>query len=157
MFSFFTPKSYSLDLAKPDDAVAIAAVHGKNFAHGWSKDDIFAMIVSKAHLCLTVRDSKGGAALGFLIIRITLDEAEVLTIAIDKSLQNRGYGRQLLGKAMPYLVQRGVKKLFLEVASDNKPALTLYKAQGFVTIATRKNYYHEGGITKDALVMQRLF
>jgi ribosomal-protein-alanine N-acetyltransferase len=157
MLSFFTPKTYIIDFTKPDDASAIAVIHGKNFAHGWSKDDIHAMLTSKSYLCLVVRPSKGGAAIGFLIIRVTLDEAEILTIAIDKPLQNKGFGRQLIEKAMPFLQQRGVKKLFLEVASDNFPAITLYKAQSFVKIATRKNYYNVNGKTKDAIVMQREF
>ncbi len=41
--------------------------------------------------------------------------------------------------------------MFLEVATDNAPALALYTAAGFVEVGRRRRYYAGGS---DALVMR---
>ena len=44
-----------------------------------------------------------------------------------------------------------LKKIFLEVAKDNKDALKLYKRHNFKLINTMKNYYHIEDCDIDAL------
>ena len=51
------------------------------------------------------------------------------------------------------LKKSGVKKIFLEVSTNNFPALNLYKNNGFVQISVRKNYYEDGS---DAILMEKL-
>ena len=43
--------------------------------------------------------------------------------------------------------------VFLEVRTDNEPALALYQSLGFVTIGLRKRYYRASGA--DAYTMRR--
>ncbi len=47
-----------------------------------------------------------------------------------------------------------VKRLFLEVASDNDAAVALYKGLGFAAAGRRKGYYQRpGGKSADALIL----
>ncbi|MCZ7594452.1 MAG: GNAT family N-acetyltransferase [Hyphomicrobium sp.] len=47
-----------------------------------------------------------------------------------------------------------VRRLFLEVASDNDPAIALYKSLGFKTAGRRKAYYQRGaGESVDAIIL----
>jgi ribosomal-protein-alanine N-acetyltransferase len=43
--------------------------------------------------------------------------------------------------------------VFLEVRTDNEPAITLYRGLGFVTVGVRKRYYRASGA--DAYTMRR--
>ena len=48
----------------------------------------------------------------------------------------------------------GVGQLFLEVAADNSPAISLYEKAGFETRAKRSGYYTQGRMAPvDGLVM----
>ena len=89
---------------------------------------------------------------GMILARVTADEAEVLTLAVDPAVQQQGLGRALLEEAMATARQRGAGALFLEVASSNGPARALYAVLGFVTVGCRRGYYPDGG---DALVLRR--
>jgi ribosomal-protein-alanine N-acetyltransferase len=86
---------------------------------------------------------------GFLLLRSVLDEAEILTIGVLE--KRRGIGTSLLHEGLRRLRLAGVRTLYLEVATDNAPALALYEKQGFVVTGRRKAYYDDGG---DALTMR---
>ena len=49
-----------------------------------------------------------------------------------------------------YAKINNVKKIFLDVAEDNLPAIKLYEKSGFHLIHRRKGYYQNG--TTDALI-----
>lgn len=59
-------------------------------------------------------------------------EAEIGKFAIEEKLQNQGFGKILLEKIEKLSFKElGLRKLRLEVFSDNKRAVNLYKASGF--------------------------
>ncbi|MGB0411278.1 MAG: GNAT family N-acetyltransferase [Pikeienuella sp.] len=136
-------------LLRPDEATLdrLAALHSRAFepeARGWSAAEIGSL-------------TKGGALFtvdhGFLLMRPVLDEAEVLTIAIDPMAQGRGYGRMLLVGGLAIV---GAREAFLEVAADNRAAIALYRSTGFEEIGRRKGYYERAnGASVDALTMRR--
>jgi ribosomal-protein-alanine N-acetyltransferase len=43
--------------------------------------------------------------------------------------------------------------VFLEVRTNNEPAIQLYRSEGFVVIGTRRGYYRPSGA--DAFTMRR--
>ena len=87
---------------------------------------------------------------GFVLARVTADEAEILTLAVQPTARRGGLGRQLLRAVMDEASRRGAKKLFLEVAPENAAARALYASFGFIQVGHRPHYYPEGG---DALVL----
>ncbi len=78
-------------------------------------------------------------------------EAEVHTIGVDPDHQGRGIGRALLAGLLDAADGIGAVT-FLEVRTDNEPALALYRAAGFVVVGTRRRYYASGA---DAYTMRR--
>ena len=77
-------------------------------------------------------------------------EYEVHTIGVDPDYRGRGIGRLMLDELLRF-ADGGV--VFLEVRTDNVPAITLYESLGFVTMGIRKRYYRVSGA--DAYTMRR--
>ncbi|HEY0203523.1 MAG TPA: GNAT family N-acetyltransferase, partial [Acetobacteraceae bacterium] len=122
----------------------------------WGPDEIAAQ-VSLPGTCglICVRNVPSGpeeSGGGFILFRIAADEAEVLTLAVSPASQRRGLGRRLLHAALERAQARGAMHMFLEAASDNVPALSLYAGAGFLRVGRRPGYYPGGS---DALVLRR--
>jgi ribosomal-protein-alanine N-acetyltransferase len=86
-----------------------------------------------------------------LLARVTADEAEILTLAVAPPARRGGIGAALLASAMQRAAAAGAVAMFLEVASGNLPAQSLYEKAGFVRVGRRARYYPNGG---DALVLR---
>ena len=92
---------------------------------------------------------------GYLLATIVVDEAEILSIAVSVHYQKCGRGAGLLGHFLAHLAAQNVKTVFLEVAADNVPALTLYYRHGFVEFGRRASYYKRPDGDCDAIIMRR--
>ena len=51
------------------------------------------------------------------------------------------------------MVERGARKMFLEVRRSNMRAISLYESFGFSEIGIRTNYYQGSSLSEDAVVM----
>jgi ribosomal-protein-alanine N-acetyltransferase len=71
-------------------------------------------------------------------------EANVHNIGVDPAWQRRGIGRALLNALLARADEAGAP-VFLEVRTDNTPAITLYEAHGFNRIGLRRRYYQPSG------------
>ncbi|WP_235681341.1 ribosomal protein S18-alanine N-acetyltransferase [Tomitella gaofuii] len=79
-------------------------------------------------------------------------ESEVHTIAVDPKVQGRGVGRRLLALLLAEADAHG-GPVFLDVRTDNAPAIALYRSEGFENVGLRPRYYQPSGA--DAYVMCR--
>ncbi|RDH76042.1 ribosomal-protein-alanine N-acetyltransferase [Mycolicibacterium moriokaense] len=77
-------------------------------------------------------------------------EYEIHTIGVDPNYQGQGIGRQMLNRLLDVAADDTV---YLEVRTDNAPAIAMYSSAGFVNIGVRKRYYRISGA--DAYTMQR--
>ena len=130
---------------------ALAALHAAAFApaRGWSAAEFDSFLADPA--CLLVARPEG-----FALARVTLDEAEHLTIATDPARRRQGVARGLLGALFGGLAGRGAESLFLEVAEDNAAARALYAGAGFAMAGRRRGYYpRRDGAATDALILSR--
>src|SRR3546814_11046542 len=78
---------------------------------------------------------------GFAVARSVLDEAELMLIAVPQKMRGRGYGRALLDKVIVECRRRNVRRIYLEVRSDNENAVMLYESAGFRPVGRRCGYY----------------
>ena len=76
-------------------------------------------------------------------------EYEIHTIGVDPAYQGHGIGRSMMTELLGHA--DGV--VYLEVRTDNAPAIALYESLGFVTVGLRKRYYRASGA--DAFTMRR--
>ncbi|QNQ89673.1 ribosomal protein S18-alanine N-acetyltransferase [Corynebacterium poyangense] len=79
-------------------------------------------------------------------------ECEVHTIGVDPEFQGHGLGRLLLSNILA-VADSLAAPIFLEVRTDNYPAINLYESTGFEKLGIRKNYYRPSGA--DAFCMKR--
>jgi len=77
-------------------------------------------------------------------------EYEIHTVGVDAAYQGQGIGRQLVTELLEYANGGTV---FLEVRTDNGPAIALYESVGFVRVGLRRRYYRASGA--DAYTMRR--
>jgi ribosomal-protein-alanine N-acetyltransferase len=142
----------TLRLACALDAPTLAAIHASAFDSSWGADQI-ASLFSIGGVFGQIVECDGDPA-GFILVRVVADEAEILTLAIATNRRRRGLGETLLASAAAEARERGAQTVFLEVASDSRPALCLYRKVGFAAVGLRKGYYdgrHNGA--RDALVL----
>ncbi len=88
---------------------------------------------------------------GMLLARVTADEAEILTLAVEPRARRRGVGTTLLTKALAEAHRRGARAVLLEVSVGNTPARVLYDRAGFVEVGRRPRYYADGS---DAMILR---
>ncbi len=125
----------------------LAALHGRCFPvhpRAWSADEFSDLLDNRLNFLL-IRPQ------GFLLGRSVSDEAELLTLAVAPEARRRGVGRALLAEFAHTSHARGAREAFLEVASDNAPAIALYASAGWQRAGTRRDYYAPG---IDAIVMR---
>lgn len=93
----------------------------------------------------------GDHTLGFAMARSVADEGELLLIAVCPTRRRCGTGQRLVEKIIEHLAEKGIKKLHLEMRTDN-PALAFYSCLGFQQVGIRRDYYRgsEGQLTDAA-------
>jgi ribosomal protein S18 acetylase RimI-like enzyme len=77
---------------RPDKAEACARLHAKGFAHPWSAQEVAALIASASTLAAAALDPANGRLRGFVLSRLAVDEAEILTIAVEAASRGKGEG-----------------------------------------------------------------
>lgn len=99
--------------------------------------------------------AEGAEPAGFYLTRSTLDEEELLLIAVTPQARGAGRGAALLDHCIAAAGARGAARLFLEMRSGNT-AERLYTARGFLPIGKRPDYYRSpGGARIDAITFAR--
>ncbi|MEM9717348.1 MAG: GNAT family N-acetyltransferase [Pseudomonadota bacterium] len=126
----------------------MADLHARCFEtpRPWSEAEFTALIADPA-----IRTTS--QTHGFALVREVMDEAELLTIAVDPNQRRQGIASDLINKMVAKLT---ATKLFLEVAQNNHGAIAFYKEHCFKQIADRPNYYrHPNGSRIDALIFEK--
>ncbi|NUT92040.1 MAG: ribosomal protein S18-alanine N-acetyltransferase [Saccharothrix sp.] len=90
--------------------------------------------------------------IGYAGLALTDFESSVHTIAVDRPHQGGGVGKTLLRTLLAKADDLGLP-VFLEVRTDNVPAISLYLAHGFEHLGVRRRYYQPSGA--DAYTMGR--
>ena len=122
----------------------LSDLHKKCFPNKpWSADDFRDLKQSGCEIIMSEN--------GFIVYRIVVDEAEIITIGVNPEKRRLGIASAMIGIIEQTTKNQGVKKIFLEVASDNIPGQRLYENCGFKTIGLRPKYYD--GV--DAILMSK--
>ncbi|PLS26354.1 GNAT family N-acetyltransferase [Bifidobacterium parmae] len=79
------------------------------------------------------------------------EDAEIMDIGVAHRYQRRGLAARMLTWLIGHAREQGARRMLLEVAVNNNPAIALYRRFGFERIGLRRRYYQPEGI--DAYVM----
>jgi ribosomal-protein-alanine N-acetyltransferase len=105
----------------------------------WDKDFFYKMIGNETYILNIVKFED--KIIGFIAIQRIKDECDILMLIIDKKYRGNGYSKFLLSETLKYLKSDGMRKIFLDVAANNHPAINLYEKFGFKKFNERLAYY----------------
>ncbi|HYC19638.1 MAG TPA: ribosomal protein S18-alanine N-acetyltransferase [Candidatus Bathyarchaeia archaeon] len=95
-----------------------------------------------------------GHVVGFLTtVVVALFDVKILSIAVDKRCQSKGFASMLLQALFEVLRAKGILRLLLEVRLSNIRAQKLYLSLGFNLVNVISAYYQDG---EDAYLMEKL-
>ena len=140
-----------LDLATVEVAAALHVAAG--FHDPWSAQDFADLLAMPgAAGCVALDEEE---PIGLILWRTAADEAEILTVCTLPERRRTGAGRMLMEAAVAAVAAAGARRLLLEVAVDNAPAIALYRAFGFTDAGRRPGYYKRPDGAVDALILGR--
>ena len=128
---------------------AVARLEAQVFSTPWSKQALMDTLLEEHILFYTALADEDVA--GHCGIYLAADEGEITNVAVAPPFRRHKVAQELLEKTMAKAYEKGARKIFLEVRSQNEPAIRLYQKAGFYQIGVRKNYYQKP--QDDALVM----
>jgi [ribosomal protein S18]-alanine N-acetyltransferase len=156
-FESFWQKHHVLMPLKSAHCVAAAALHVEGFHRPWSDGEFRSLLAQEnvfGFVALVEGRPKARPA-GFILARLAAGEAEILTLAVAKSVRRHGIGQRLVDEVLRRLHAERADSLFLEVDAANVAAVKLYKRAGFMRVGERPAYY-EGPEGKTAALVMRL-
>lgn len=133
-----------------EDLQTVLRIENAVHAHPWTRGN-FSDAMRSAYACKILESA--GTMMGYAVMMMGVDEAELLDIAIDAAHQRKGMGRRLLEAMLSLARQAGMRRLVLEVRTSNLSAIALYGASGFGRIGLRRDYYPAEDGREDALLM----
>ncbi|MEE4213276.1 MAG: GNAT family N-acetyltransferase [Parvularcula sp.] len=133
-------------LATPRDEDDLVALHRAVFPEDPWDEEFWRGAAKRDHDVVVVM---GEPLSAFAVVRLMGEDGDLLTIGSAQKRQ--GQGRQVLSQACVFAAASGVKRLFLEVSTRNRVALTFYEGFGFERVGLRRRYYKDGS---DAGVMR---
>ena len=139
---------------KPTDAARCAELESQLFEGDdpWPERAFLAELKAKHIRYVAARD--GDKLVGYAgIARLGRNkpyEYEIHTVGVDPAYHGQGIGKRMLTDLLDH-AEGGT--VFLEVRTDNVPAISLYESFGFVNVGLRRRYYRASGA--DAYTMRR--
>ena len=143
---------FSFEAMAPGDIPSVMALE-KNSLSPWSKKHLEDKLKQPAGFQFVVRDAYTEKLLAVFCDRLIVDEGEILKLAVDRSVRQKGIGVQLFNFGLNYCREQGVERCYLELRASNTAARRLYEKCGFSGAGIRKKYY--ASPVEDAILMQR--
>lgn len=126
---------------------ALAAIEKLCFHAPWSE----AMLREELGKGIFLVAERDGRVIGYIGCQTVLDEGYITNVAVLPAARRQGIGRTLIAALIGQAKACGLAFVTLEVRVSNAAAITLYAAEGFTRVGTRKNFY--SAPIEDALLM----
>lgn len=140
-------------LMEYSDISAISDIEQSSFSDPWSENSFYAHIsleYSRSFVTTFL-----GKPVGYICCEHLIDEMNLLDIAVDEKMRNRGIAEHLINLLSDLCTYLDVLVFMLEVRESNIPAQNLYKKLGFKNEGVRKGYYSKP--KEDAYIMTKYF
>ena len=137
----FTRHTARIGAVGPQHTHRLAEIHAGAFARPWDSTEFDAFLLDPSVRMDGLFLGRDRQPSGFVLSRATLDEAEILSLALARSARGRGDARRLMLQHLQSLAHARVRTVHLEVEEGNHPALALYRRLGFAATGHRPGYY----------------
>ena len=131
---------------------AAARIEAETFAEPWSAEAL-KLLTTAVYPSFAI--CEGDALVAYFGTSLSLDELQILTVAVDAKARRRGFAGELMGALDEYAKANGIVMISLEVRESNVAAISLYEKYGYARAGLRKNFYRFP--TENALVMIKNF
>lgn len=126
-----------------EDLDAVYAIELEAFKNStWTKEAYTRELVMNQFAHYFVLELNG-KIIGYIGIWLVIDQCQITTVAVDKTMRGKGLSHLLIQHIKEY-VKPQADIVSLEVRVNNTPAMALYERNGFKYGGVRKNYYGEG-------------
>lgn len=142
------PDKMKVRTAIPEDLEIIAEIEKEVFTEPWSLDGFKQALSSPDNVVLAISDETD--IYGYLVLYTSMDEGELMTIAVRPGFRGYGLGDKLVKAMVEEGRRRELVNIFLEVRKTNESARSLYRKNGFIAVGERKNFYRFP--TEDAII-----
>lgn len=141
--------------ASEDDIRTVHAIEMRSIQDPWSERMLSAHLKGDSNIFLVADVYKGGkyVLVGFVVLQVVADQAELLNIAVDIEYRSSGIASALLKEGVSLAEQKGAQTIFLEVRDSNSTARQFYARRSFNEIGRRVQYYDSP--QEDAILLQR--
>lgn len=143
-----TALACAVRLASPADAPAVIALNEAALHGRWSSGSI-EWAIGRGDVFVA---ETSGQVIGFAVLTVVADEAELMLIATATASRRGGVGSVLLDHCRDVAVAARAGCIHLDVRADNVAALALYAKHQFEPVGRRSRYYADG---QDAVLMTR--
>ena len=101
---------------------------------------------------LTLVATQNDGPIGFIVSECEPPRGHIITLDMLEAYRRHGIGSALLRETEGRLFEHGVRRIALETATDNAPAIAFWEKHGYRTFGALKDYYGAG---HDARAMQK--
>jgi len=138
------------------DATLLASLHRASFDEGWDERAFRSLLERAGTFALLAACVEAETeSQAFILIQVAAGESEILSFGTLPPARRKGLARSLLSAAAEKAHDLGAREMFLEVADDNRAAISLYRGTGFTIIGRRAKYYRRpDGTVLDAIMLR---
>lgn len=148
-----TSQGFTIRDSQAADLKALVALEQRCFATDRLSQRSFSYWIKAKHrVFMVVQQQDQIIGYGLVIMRKGTRLARLYSIAIDKNIEGKGIGRQLMLALEAQTVAAGKLFLRLEVEKTNQRAIGLYQSMGYKIFGDYVHYYENNG---DAFRMQK--
>lgn len=132
---------FSLRRYQPADLETLFEIDQYCFPPGiaYSRRDLREFIHLPGATCLVAKSAD--SAIGFVIAISDELEGHIVTLDVLSDFRRKGIGSALLRAVEAEMAACGVKKISLETATNNQPAIALYEKHGYRIVSVLKGFY----------------
>jgi len=137
---------------RPSDFETLYRIDQACFPKGiaYSRAELKSYLRCDGSCCLLAEVANKVA--GFILTEQSGKLGHIVTLDVLEAYRRQRVGSSLLGAAEQKAASGGVRRMYLETATDNKAAIALWEKHGYRKSATIENYY---GCGLDAFEMDK--
>jgi ribosomal-protein-alanine N-acetyltransferase len=132
------------------DFTQVLAIEESCFEFPWTEEE-FRQCLQQPN-CLGMVAEYEERIVGFVIYETPKNRIFITNIAVDPECQRHGIARQMIRKLVSKMIYQRRHKISIEIRETNLPALLCFRALGFRSATTLKNFYDAQD--EDAYVLQ---
>ena len=139
--------------AKANDLKLIHRIEEELFSPPFTFEDLKRELYKNTHSQIYILEEQD-SILGYSIMWILFEHAQIVKIGVTKTKQSNGFGKMLMNKMIEDAKEKGCEIMSLEVRVSNIQAYNFYEFFDFKKATIRKAYYKNP--TEDGYLLWRM-